>query len=174
MAVFPIFVGLKDFYHFKKMNIIQTEVLTLEQKQKLFELWNSEYPKKIGYKELFEFENYIGGLSDVKHFLLVNDYNEILGWAFTFFREQDDWFGIIINSKIHGKGFGTILLEELKKYKLVLNGWVIDHQNDSKNNGKLYLSPLEFYTKSEFTVNQNVRIENDKISAVKISWSRDK
>uniref|UniRef100_A0A4W5LRU9 MnmG N-terminal domain-containing protein n=1 Tax=Hucho hucho TaxID=62062 RepID=A0A4W5LRU9_9TELE len=28
------------------------ECLTLDQKQLLFELWNSEYPKKIGYSEL--------------------------------------------------------------------------------------------------------------------------
>jgi hypothetical protein len=152
------------------MKIIQTTSLTLDQKQSLFELWNSEYPEKIGYNELSEFENYLDGLSNKEHYLLVDDQNQILGWAFTFFREQEDWFGIIINSKIHGKGFGILLLDELKKNKLVLNGWVIDHQNDLKQNNEPYLSPLDFYTKNGFLVHQNNRIENEKISAVKISW----
>lgn len=152
------------------MKIIQTTVLTLNQKQSLFELWNSEYPEKIGYNELSEFENYLDGLSNKEHYLLVDDQNQILGWAFAFFREQEDWFGIIINSKIQGKGFGILLLDELKKNKLVLNGWVIDHQNDLKQNNEPYLSPLDFYTKNGFLVHQNNRIENEKISAVKISW----
>lgn len=156
------------------MKILQTTSLTLDQKQSLFELWNSEYPEKIGYNELSEFENYLDGLSNKEHYLLVDDQNQILGWAFTFFREEEDWFGIIINSGIQGKGFGVLLLDELKKNKLILNGWVIDHQNDLKQNNEPYLSPLGFYTKNGFLVHQNNRIENDKISAVKIRWESDR
>jgi GNAT superfamily N-acetyltransferase len=152
------------------MKIIQTTSLTLDQKQSVFELWNSEYPKKIGYHELSEFDNYLDGLSNIEHYLVVDDQNQILGWAFTFFREEEDWFGIIINSKTQGKGFGRLLLDELKKNKLVLNGWVIDHQNDLKQNNEPYLSPLDFYAKNGFLVHQNNRIDNEKISAVKISW----
>jgi hypothetical protein len=154
------------------MKIIQTMVLSLEQKQTLFELWNAEYPERIGYKELFEFENYLIELSDLKHFLLVNDLNQIFGWAFTFVREDEDWFGIIIHSKIHGKRFGTLLLEELKTKVSVLNGWATDHQNDVKQNKDPYLSPVGFYAKNGFIVNQKIRMENEKISAVKIRWER--
>jgi GNAT superfamily N-acetyltransferase len=152
------------------MKIIQTTSLTLDQKQSLFELWNSEYPEKIGYAELSEFEIYLDGLSNKEHYLVVDNQNQILGWAFAFFREAEDWFGIIINSEMQGKGFGKLLLDELKKNKSVLNGWVIDHQNDLKQNNEPYLSPLGFYTKKGFLVHQNNRIENEKISAVKISW----
>jgi hypothetical protein len=152
------------------MKILQTTVLTLNQKQSLFELWNTEYPEKIVYHQLSEFDNYLDGLSNIVHYLVVDDQNSILGWAFTFFREEEDWFGIVINSKIHGKGFGMLLLDELKKNKLVLNGWAIDHQNDLKQNNEPYLSPLDFYTKNGFLVHQNNRIDNEKISAVKISW----
>lgn len=155
------------------MNIIQTTVLTLEQEESLFELWNSEYPGRICYNELSNFQDYLESLSSTKHYQLGDDLKQLQGLAFTFVRKGEDWFGIIINSKIHGKGFGTLLLKQLKKVKLALNGWVIDHQNDIKNNGKLYLSPIEFYTKSGFKVNQNVRMENEKISAVKISWRRE-
>jgi GNAT superfamily N-acetyltransferase len=152
------------------MKILQTTVLTLNQKQSLFELWNTEYPEKIVYHQLSEFDNYLDGLSNIVHYLVVDDQNSILGWAFTFFREEEDWFGIVINSKIHGKGFGMLLLDELKKNKLVLNGWAIDHQNDLKQNNEPYLSPLGFYTKNGFLIHENNRIDNEKISAVKISW----
>ncbi|WP_223256024.1 hypothetical protein [Flavobacterium laiguense] len=71
------------------MKIIQTTSLTLDQKQSAFELWNSEYPEKIGYPELSEFENYLDGLSNEEHYLVVDDQNQILGWAFAFFREEE-------------------------------------------------------------------------------------
>jgi GNAT superfamily N-acetyltransferase len=154
------------------MKIIQARDLTLEQKQTLFELWNAEYPERIGYKDLFEFDNYLNELSGVKHFLLVNELNQIFGWAFAFVREDEDWFGIIIDSKMHGKRFGTLLLDELKRNVSVLNGWAIDHQNDVKRNKEPYLSPLHFYTKNGFIADQNIRMENEKISAVKIRWKR--
>ena len=154
------------------MKIIQTQVLTFEQKKTLFELWNSEYPERISYKYLSEFENYLDGLSSIKHYLLVNDLNQIYGWAFTFVREEEDWFGIIIDSRMQGRKFGTLLLDELKRNTSILNGWATDHQNDVKRNKEPYLSPLSFYTKNGFMVDQSIRMENDKISAVKIRWDR--
>ena len=50
------------------MKIIQTKVLTLEQKHSLFELWNAEYPERICYKELSEFEKYLEEVSIIKHY----------------------------------------------------------------------------------------------------------
>lgn len=154
------------------MRIIQAMDLTFDQKQSLFELWNAEYPERIVYKDISEFENYLEGILSLKHYFLINGLNQIFGWGFTFVREEDNWFGIIIDSKVQGKGFGTLLLDELKRNTSVLNGWVIDHQNDVRRNKESYLSPLGFYTKNGFMVNQNVRLENDKISAVKIRWER--
>lgn len=154
------------------MKIIQTSVLSLEDKKSLFELWNSEYPEKLVYTDLSEFEDYLNGLSELKHFLLVDHLKQLQGWAFNFEREEENWFGIIVNSKMHQKGFGTLLLNELKKNSSVLNGWVTDHQNDVKQNKETYLSPIEFYSKNGFTVCENIRIENDKISAIKIRWEK--
>lgn len=54
-----------------------------------------------------------------------------------------------------------------------MNAWATDHQNDLKQNKENYLSPLGFYIKNKFKVNKNIRIENDRISAVKIFWSKD-
>jgi hypothetical protein len=59
------------------MKIIQSAILTLEEKQSLFELWNSEYPQKIGYTNISEFENYLEALSNKEHYFLMNDGNEI-------------------------------------------------------------------------------------------------
>lgn len=81
----------------------------------MFDFWNSEYPERLVYTELSEFEKYLDGLSELKHFLLVDDVNEMQGWAFNFEREEENWFGIIINSKVHKRGLGTFLLNELKK-----------------------------------------------------------
>ena len=103
---------------------------------------------------------------------MINDVNEILGWSFTFNRDKDNWFAIILNSKIHKQGFGSVLLNKLKENNSVLNGWATDHQNDIKKNKEPYISPIEFYTKNGFLVNSEIRIENENLSAVKIRWEK--
>jgi len=47
--------------------------------------------------------------------LFFDDLKQLQSWAFSFLREDDDWFGIIIDAKIQGKGFGMLLLDELKR-----------------------------------------------------------
>ena len=66
------------------------------------------------------------------------------------------------------------MLDEIKNNEPVLNGWVIDHNNDKKKNGQQYISPLKFYEKCGFGILSDVRLELDKISAVKIKWTNDK
>lgn len=102
---------------------------------------------------------------------MTNKENLILGWALKFERENEKWFAIILSEIIKGKGLGRKMLNELKKEEQVLNGWVIDHNNDKKKNGQLYVSPLKFYEKCDFEIIVNERLELDKISAVKIKWS---
>ena len=155
------------------MKIIQTADLTLMQKLSLFDLWNFEYPERIAYSEISEFEVYLKGLIEAQHFLLISEFNQIFGWAFVFVREKENRFGIIVNSKEQRKGFGSLLLEELKKEKSNLSGWVIDHSDDFKRNGEPYGSPLDFYLKNGFLVVKDTRLENNVISAVKIKWERE-
>ena len=154
------------------MEIVEKKVLSLEQKEALCQLWNNEYPEKLSYKKTEEFDMYLNSLSDTKHYLLIVDANEIKGWAFTFLREDEMWFAIIVDGQMQGKGKGSLLLKVLKKGKNNLNGWVVDHENDSKQNGEAYISPLLFYIKNGFTICNGTRIENEKISAVKINWNR--
>jgi hypothetical protein len=48
-----------------------------------------------------------------------------------FFRDDEDWFAIRVDKNSQGSGKGSLLMEELKKNKDSLNGFV-DHENDVK------------------------------------------
>jgi GNAT superfamily N-acetyltransferase len=155
------------------MTIIQTPFLSPEQKEVVCVLWNKEYPKQLNYKVEAEFENYLNGLNQTNHYLGMGDDGKIEAWAITFLRESERWFAIILDEKIQGKGKGTLLLEKLKMEEETLNGWVIDHDNDCKQSGAAYKSPLRFYEINGFTVCAETRVDNEKISAVKIIWKRE-
>lgn len=154
------------------MKIIEKEILSLEEKDILREIWNNEYPARLYLKTIEDFDLYLNGLSNTKHYLLFDDLNQIIGWTFTFLREGEDWFAIILDSKIQGKGNGSLLINEIKKKNTSLNGWVIDHEDEVKQNNEFYKSPMPFYIKNGFTVLTKTRIENEKMSAVKINWTR--
>lgn len=154
----------------KNLKIGSTKELKDQAKKAVVTLWNNEYPEKLAFGDLVEFDQYLDKLSNLRHFLLTNEDDLILGWAFTFERENEKWFAIILSEKIKGKGFGRKILDVLKQNETVLNGWVIDHNNDKKSNGKCYLSPLKFYEKCSFETLTTERLELDKISAVKIKW----
>lgn len=152
------------------MKIIEKEVLSLQDKEVLLQLWNNEYPKQLNYQTMDEFDLYLDGLSEKNHYLLIDAKDKIKGWAFTFLRNDEDWFAIILNQDVQGTGKGSLLINELKKKKDSLNGWVIEHENDVKQNKEKYKSPLLFYIKNGFVICTETRIENEKMSAVKINW----
>ena len=153
------------------MQIIETDFLNAKQKESVCQLWNAEYPQKLAYDTIAQFDAYLDNLTDTKHYLLANDVC-ILGWAIAFSREAERWFAILLDSSLQKKGYGTLLLDKLKEYERALNGWVIDHDRDVKQNGELYTSPLVFYQKNGFTVCPEIRFEIEVLSAVKITWQR--
>ncbi|MTH17878.1 hypothetical protein [Flavobacterium sp. LC2016-01] len=154
------------------MRIVEREILSEEEKEVLRELWNEEYPARLNCKNMQDFELYLNGLSNTKHYLLFDALDKIKGWAFTFLREDENWFAIILNHQIQGKGNGMLLMNELKNNNISLNGWVVDHQNEIKQNATHYKSPMPFYIKNGFTILTEIRIENEKMSGVKINWKR--
>jgi hypothetical protein len=79
---------------------------------------------------------------------------------------------IILDRNLHGQGKGTLLLNHLKAKEHELCGWVIDHDNDIKQGGEPYKSPLKFYEKNGFLICSNTKIDTDRLSAVKIVWDR--
>ena len=152
------------------LKLINLTSLNESQQKQLLNLWNNEYPAKLFYYHLIDFEKYLNTLSKSTHILLVDSENEIKGWAFSFVRENSRWFAIIISEKIQKKGYGKKLLDRLKFNETELNGWVIDYDSEKRSNGQSYKSPLVFYKKSGFEVLKDKRLEIENISAVKIKW----
>ena len=153
------------------MEMIETKDLTEGQKRKVLDLWNQEYPERLKYADLGEFNEYLENLTHKKHYLLTNPENGIDGWVFLFERENEIWFAIILDCRIQGQGIGTKLLKKIQANEDKLNGWVIDKSSDRKCDGQIYKSPLNFYLKNNFSIIPEQRLETDKISAVKIVWT---
>ena len=154
------------------MEFIKRSNLSDSEKLEVFELWNNEYPKRLSYNSIRELDEYLSKLTSLSHIFLIDSVGKIKGWYFDFKRDNEKWFAIILDSDIHGKGFGTKILEVAKQKEKELNGWVIDNNYYKKNNGEFYSSPLNFYIKNEFEKLTTDRLELGKISAVKIKWKK--
>ena len=152
------------------MGITITKQLSAFEKNELMALWNAVYPSNLYYNKLEELEQYFNGLSDIQHYLIKDTSSQIVAWAFTFDREEATWFAILIDSAFQKKGIGSELLKALKKDNTQLNGWAIDKEGYHLKNGENYLTPLPFYLKNNFVICENIRLETDKISAIKIEW----
>ena len=154
------------------MNIIEATDLTNIQKQAIYRLWNAEYPALLAYTSLAEFDVYLAELSAQRHYLLI-DGSAIRGWLFLFDRDGQRWFAIIIDSSIHGQGFGTRLLDLAKSVSRSLHGWATDHNRNIKLDGTSYKSPINFYLQNNFAIQPALRLDTEKISAVKIEWHKE-
>ena len=156
----------------KEMQLTETQSLSHSQKEAIFKLWNECYPSALAYTSLEQLDEYFGGLSELHHCFLTDDGNSIVGWAFTFTREYEKWFAIIVDDAHQSKGCGTLLLNHLKEIEPALNGWIIDSNNYKKEDGSLYASPAAFYEKNGFVVLPDVRLHHSKFSAIKIQWDQ--
>ena len=156
----------------KKIVIQPAQQLSIKRKEEIFRLWNSEYPQKLSYTGLNELTQYLNALKDHNYFLLLDEKKDINGLYFDFLREGEKWFAILINRSVQNLGFGTLLLDHAKELRQELSAWVIDHNEDLKNDGTPYISPLPFYLKKGFTILPEVRFETEQLSAVKIKWKK--
>lgn len=156
------------------MNFLQTEQLSNDYKKEIFQIWNKEYPEKLAFQGVENFEEYLSKLENPNHYIIQNSRNKIIGWAVDFNRDNEKWFAIIVDQNEQHKGLGEKLLLELQKHNIELNGWVIDHDKDLKRNGEKYLSPLVFYLNHNFETLPDIRLENEILSAVKIKWKKPK
>jgi hypothetical protein len=154
------------------VKFINLTALSKSDKKEILGLWNNEYPAKMNYQTMEDFDNYLESLTEQSHILMINDNHSIKGWYFDFIRENEKWFAIILDSGIQGKGFGTMILNLAKEKESELNGWVIDKINNRKKNGEFYKSPLDFYLKNGFEKLVKNRLELEKLSAVKIKWTK--
>ena len=150
------------------MDIKITTDLNAFEKNELMNLWNAVYPENLHYDSLENLDHYFNGLKGIQHYLMQDAALKIIAWAFTFYREEAKWFAILIDQSYQKKGIGSAMLNALKKKNSTLNGWVIDKDNYYLKNGENYFSPLPFYLKNNFVICEAIRLETDKISAVKI------
>ncbi len=143
-----------------------------EQKKDIYRLWNNEYPAQLGYQRFSDLELYLANLKNPVHYFLVDDDGNAIGWAFVFERDGERWFAIIVDGSMHKKGLGSLLLNMLKENEQILNGWATDHNKYVTQDGRLYPSPVAFYLKNGFSTCDEIRLEIEKLSAVKIRWAR--
>ncbi|MFK7001356.1 GNAT family N-acetyltransferase [Flavobacterium oreochromis] len=153
--------------------IKEVKILNSDHKLQLLNLWNTEYPVSLHYKNHEAFEDYLSKIKNQRHFLYITDTGKITGWAYSFNREEERWFAIILSHTIQGKGIGKMMIKKIQTSENKLFGWVIDHNNSKKSNGEVYISPLIFYKKCGFDVLINERLETEILSAVKIYWNKE-
>lgn len=154
------------------MKIEIKPALTEDQKEIVTRLWNAEYPAQLRYGGVADFENFLNGLTDHRHFLLFDESGNIKGWLVAFSRDNERWFSIIVDSSEQKKGCGTTLLNEVKKFESRIHGWVVAHDDYLKGSGEKYLSPLGFYRKNGFSVLDDIKLEKAGFVAVKIKWTK--
>lgn len=149
------------------MQFITSTTLSAKQMQQIDVLWNQEYPKNLQNR----FALLVADASNYRHFIVTNDEAETVAWAVLFDKENETRFSIIVAHTHKEKGLGSQLIKALKQACPCFYGWVIDHDNDLKNDGSIYRSPLTFYLKHHFEVLNDQRLVTPLIKAVKIKWS---
>ena len=155
------------------MKFIRKKYLDPQEKRSIMELWNKEYPHSLMYENIQELDAYLSNLKGQNHIFMLNDAGEIKGWYFDFIREEERWFATIVDSTFQGKGFGGKLIRIAMQDRAALNGWVIDSSDYKKSGGKSYKSPLGFYQKMGFLIQPEIKLETEKIKAIKISWKKN-
>ncbi|MBK9636340.1 MAG: GNAT family N-acetyltransferase [Bacteroidetes bacterium] len=152
--------------------IIHTHVLNQQQQIELMKCWNEVYPVNLQFEDVAQVKSYFDGLEQVEYFLLIDASLSATAFSFRFIRDDELWLAMLMPPSMQGKGYGTILLEELTKDVDSISAWVVDHDRELKADGSPYISPLKFYVKNGFEIQEGVRLEIDSISAVKLVWKR--
>lgn len=152
------------------MNIHQTESLSTKQFSEINALWNEEYPLKLKDRLALLLEDNTKTI----HFYILDEFGKVIAWSVLFEKEQDLRFSILVSRKHQKQGLGSALLTEMKKENLAFSGWVIDHDLDLRSDESNYMSPLSFYLKNGFTVDESHRLNNEMIKAVLVRYQPEK
>lgn len=152
--------------------IIHTQVLNQQQQFELLKCWNEVYPLNLKFDDLGNMKIYFDGLQKLEYFLLIDSSIPATAFSFRFIRDEELWLAMLMPPAMQGKGYGSILIEELTENINSISAWVVDHERDVKADGSPYISPLLFYLKERFEIQEGVRLENDTISAAKLVWKK--
>lgn len=152
--------------------IIHTQVLNQQQQLELLKCWNEVYPVNLKFDDLGKMKIYFDGLQKLEYFLLIDSSIPAIAFSFRFIRDEEMWLTMLMPTSMQRKGYGSILLEELTENINSISAWVVDHDKDVKADGSPYISPLPFYWKERFEIQESVRLETDTISAAKLVWKK--
>ncbi len=152
--------------------IIHTQVLNQQQQFELLKCWNEVYPLNLKFDDLGKMKIYFDGLQKLEYFLLIDSSIPATAFSFRFIRDEELWLAMLMPPAMQGKGYGSILIEELTENINSISAWVVDHERDVKADGSPYISPLLFYLKERFEIQEGVRLETDTISAAKLVWKK--
>lgn len=153
------------------MEMINSAILTADQKRQIVNLWNDQYPKALSLEGVKGFDEYLEKLSD-KHHLLLLDHGKVLGWLIYFMRDDERCFAMLLDTHLQGKGMGSALLRKAMELNTQLVGWVIDTNEHLKNDGSVYRSPIEFYKKVGFEIIPDVATVKNGIKGIRVRWHR--
>ncbi len=152
------------------MNIHQTEFLSAKQFSEINALWNEEYPLKLKDRLALLLEDNTKTI----HFYILDKFEQVIAWSVLFEKEQDLRFSILVSRKHQKQGLGSALLTEMKNEDLAFSGWVIDHDLDFRSDESNYMSPLSFYLKNGFSIDESCRLNNEMIEAVLVRYQPEK
>ncbi|MEN9988867.1 MAG: hypothetical protein RLZZ585_1906 [Bacteroidota bacterium] len=150
------------------MIIHQTEFLSTQQFSEITALWNAEYPIQLKDRLALLLE----GNTKTIHFYLLDEFEQIIAWSVLFEKEQDLRFSILVSRKHQKQGLGSVLLNEMKNKGMDFSGWVIDHDLDLLSDGSNYKSPLRFYLKNGFILDESFRLNTEMIQAVLVRYKQ--
>jgi GNAT superfamily N-acetyltransferase len=128
----------------------------------------------LAQPDINAFDQYLHTLSQINHILLTGTYGNVQGWLICFIRDGEQCFVMLLDASLQGQGWGSKMINLAKERHSELNGWVIDNDNEPRQNGKSYRSPIGFYRKCGFEIRNDIRIEKKKISGIKVIWKMGK
>ena len=153
------------------MKYLTTKTLSALQKKEIIALWNAEFVTTIRMGGVEDLEKYLAGVTNHCHLFMLDEAGVIKGWFFTFDREGQRWFVMIVSSGFQGKGYGSALVAKGKEGHSELNGWVVDSLDYKIQNGITYRPPLDFYRKNGFEILPEIVQETPRLRTIKIRWA---
>jgi GNAT superfamily N-acetyltransferase len=69
-------------------------------------------------------------------------------WLIYFVRDNEQCFAMLLDSSLQGQGLGSKFLNLAKERTSELNGWVIDNDNEPKQNGEITNHQSDFIAKT--------------------------
>lgn len=148
-----------------------TDSLNDQDKDAIYNLWNELYPKPVIFGSIKDFDSFLSQGKKRYHIILRDSQNKLIGWLSVFDRVDIKNFVMLVSEQHQGIGIGRSLVNEMKKREVLVQGYVVKSNDYTKGNGELYLSPIEFYTKSGFILTGE-KLKKEDFETYKIIWSK--